>query len=193
MGCEAQACLLPESLPAPPACPALPGWTHRCHWHCTMQAAWPGTAPSAAEHETERQLGSAHSLADAVLSGLPAHDEAVAVARVAAASGRSIQEVAAWGRQQAAACDYAATGQRVAARGRIQASGGQVGGWRTCTGWHNKLHSQNCPTSTRPRCHAGALPFFYRRSLCTPRRPAGPTLQIWRGSWPGLQSGASGR
>ena len=69
--------------------------------HPLQAAAWPGTAPSATEYEAERQLGSAHSLAEAVLSGLPAHDEAVAVVRVAAASGRSIQEVAAWGRKQA--------------------------------------------------------------------------------------------
>ena len=156
-----------------------------------MQAAWPGTAPSAAEYEAERQLGSAHSLADAVLSGLPAHDEAVAVARVAAASGRSIQEVAAWGRKQAAACDYAAIGLRVAARGRIQAPGGQVGGRRKRSSWQNKLNS--ALFHTHPPCHAGTPPCPSRRSLYTRRPPAGPTPQSWRGSWPGRQSVASGR
>ena len=87
------------------------------------QAAWPGSAPPAGWYEVERQGGTAKSLAEAVLCGLPAHDEAVAVARVAAASGRSIQEVLEWSRQG----DYKATAYRVAARGRIQAPTGPVG------------------------------------------------------------------
>ena len=127
-----------------------------------MQAAWPGTAPSAAEDEAERQLGSAHALAEAVLSGLPAHDEAVAVARVAAASGRSIQEVAEWGRQQAAAGDYSSTGLRVAARGRIQAPGGQVGCGiaagrrkRRGRGWGGRINTELCHSFTLPCPAAG--------------------------------------
>ena len=89
-------------------------------------AAWPGSAPPAPAVAAERQQGSAHSLAQAVLSGLPADDETVAVARLAAASGKSIQEVAEWGRRRGGE-DYSVTAYRVAARGRIQAEGsGQV-------------------------------------------------------------------
>lgn len=66
-----------------------------------------------------------------MLCGLPAHDETVAVARVAAASGKSLHEVLEWNRQ----VDYTATAYRVAARGRIQAPGGPVGAGRLC-GWH---------------------------------------------------------
>jgi hypothetical protein len=88
------------------------------------QAAWPGSAPPATLYEAERQRGTAHSLAQAVLYGLPAHDEAVGVARLAAASGRSISEVLEWGRAQQA--DYTSTAYRVAARGRIQAPGEPV-------------------------------------------------------------------
>ncbi|PRW59368.1 rho GTPase-activating 27 isoform X6 [Chlorella sorokiniana] len=84
------------------------------------QAVWPGSAPPAEWYELERQRGTAHSLADAVLCGLPVYDETVAVARVAAASGKSLQEVLEWNRQ----VDYTATAYRVAARGRIQAPGG---------------------------------------------------------------------
>lgn len=87
-----------------------------------MQAAWPCAAPPAAVYAADRARGTAHSLAEAVLSGLPAHDEAVALARAAAAAGKSIQEVAAWGRE----ADYSATAYRVAARGRIQTGGTTV-------------------------------------------------------------------
>lgn len=59
-----------------------------------------------------------------MLYGLPAHDEAVGVARLAAASGRSMEEVLEWGRAQQA--DYTSTAYRVAARGRIQAPGAPV-------------------------------------------------------------------
>ncbi|KAL4860024.1 tRNA(adenine(34)) deaminase [Chlorella vulgaris] len=88
--------------------------------HCPV-ATWPGTAPSAAAYEAERQRGTAHSLAEAVLFGLPAHDEAVSMARMAALSGKSIQEVMEWSRAQVV--DYSSTAYRVAARGRIQAPG----------------------------------------------------------------------
>lgn len=91
-----------------------------------MQAAWPGSAPPAEWYELERQRGTAHSLADAVLCGLPAHDATVAVARVAAASGKTLHEVLEWNRQ----VDYTATAYRVAARGRIQAPGGPVSAGR---------------------------------------------------------------
>ncbi len=93
-----------------------------CRFAASRQAAWPSTAPPAPAYAAERARGSAHSLAEAVLSGLPAHDEAVALARAAAAAGKSLQEVAAWGRE----VDYTATAYRVAARGRIQADGAKV-------------------------------------------------------------------
>ena len=92
-----------------------------------LQAAWPSSAPPAPAYEAERKQGSAHALAQAVLSGLPVHDEAVAVARMAAAAGKSIQEVADWGRN----ADYTATAYRVAARGRIQAGDGRESGGRS--------------------------------------------------------------
>lgn len=96
-----------------------------------LQAAWPGTAPPAPAYAAERARGTAHSLAEAVLSGLPAHDEAVALARAAAAAGKSLQEVAAWGRQ----VDYSATAYRVAARGRIQAGDAKVRRQGEAAGW----------------------------------------------------------
>ncbi|KAL4419397.1 hypothetical protein ABPG77_003371 [Micractinium sp. CCAP 211/92] len=97
------------------------------------QAAWPGTAPPAPAYAAERARGSAYSLAEAVLSGLPAHDEAVALARAAAAAGKSLQEVAAWGRE----VDYTATAYRVAARGRIQADGAKESLYAEAASWAN--------------------------------------------------------
>lgn len=104
----------------------LPQTAPPCPLPAALQAAWPGSAPPAEWYELERQQGTAQSLADAVLWGLPAHDATVAVARVAAASGRSLHEVLEWNRQ----VDYTATAYRVAARGRIQAPGGPVGAGR---------------------------------------------------------------
>lgn len=71
-----------------------------------------------------------------MLSGLPADDEAVALARAAAAAGKSIQEVAEWSRRHS---DYGTTMYRVAARGRIQAGDGKAsvgrqGGWAVGVG-----------------------------------------------------------
>lgn len=97
------------------------------------QAAWPCAAPPAAVYAADRALGTAHSLAEAVLSGLPAHDEAVALARAAAAAGKSIQEVAAWGRE----ADYSATAYRVAARGRIQTGGTADSLYAEAASWAN--------------------------------------------------------
>ncbi|EFN57537.1 hypothetical protein CHLNCDRAFT_143156 [Chlorella variabilis] len=112
----------PEQARAAPPPPHLP-------------AAWPGAATPAAAYEAERQRGSAHSLAEAVLFGLPAHDEAVAVARMAASSGRSIQEVVAWAQEQSV--DYGATAYRVAARGRIQAPGAPESLYAEVASWAN--------------------------------------------------------
>ncbi|PSC76444.1 hypothetical protein C2E20_0493 [Micractinium conductrix] len=95
------------------------------------QAAWPGSAPPAPACEAELQAGTEHSLAQAVLSGLPADDEAVAVARMAAAAGRSIQEVAAMSRGE----DYGATAYRVALRGRIQAGGAEESLYAEAASW----------------------------------------------------------
>ncbi|KAL4425511.1 hypothetical protein ABPG75_009527 [Micractinium tetrahymenae] len=97
------------------------------------EAAWPGMAPPAPAYEAKRARGTAHSLAEAVLSGLPAHDEAVALARAAAAAGRSIQEVAAWSRE----VDYSVTAYRVAARGRIQAGDAKESLYAEAASWAN--------------------------------------------------------
>lgn len=92
------------------------GGSYRPTWWCHPATSAPPCPPAE------------HSLAQAVLSGLPADDEAVAVARMAAAAGRSIQEVAAMSRGE----DYGATAYRVALRGRIQAGGAEVRGWLSC-------------------------------------------------------------
>lgn len=49
-------------------------------------------APTAAQFEADQMKDTATSLAEAVLAGLPANDEAVQVARLAASTGKSIQE-----------------------------------------------------------------------------------------------------
>ncbi len=73
--------------------------THTLHPDCNphqfynpYQAYIPGSAPPAEEFEKELSAGGGYSAyAAAALAGLPAHDDAVQVARLAAFSGRSIE------------------------------------------------------------------------------------------------------
>lgn len=80
-------------------------------------------APSAAAFERLRAGGTAASLAEAVVAGLPPTDEAAALARAAAAQGQSLHDVVAWNRAQAPPPDYAVTAMHQGRMGRLTAPG----------------------------------------------------------------------
>ncbi len=86
-------------------------------------AATPCAAPSAAAFERILAGGTAASLAEAVVAGLPATDEAAALARAAAAQGHSIHDVVQWNRAQAPAPDYTATAMHQGRMGKLTAAG----------------------------------------------------------------------
>lgn len=139
-----------------------------------MQEAWPGSAPPAPIFEAAQQRGSEHALAQAVLMGLPAHDETLAVARAAAAAGKSIQEVAEWAR----GVDYTATAYRCKARGRIQAPGAPVRGAAAGCSW-----ASACPRSLPCAQLAGQA--LQRNRPALPRPPCGlqESLYAEAASW----------
>lgn len=62
---------------------------------------------------------------------MPAADETVAVARMAAAAGKSIQEVVEWTH----AVEYKATAYRVASRGRMQTGNAQESLYAEASSW----------------------------------------------------------
>jgi hypothetical protein len=105
------------------------------------------------------------SLAEAALAGLPPDDDAVALARLAAAAGRPVGEVAVWARRAggaaAAAGDYTSTVLHSAGRGRVQAAGAgggpgslyaEMGSWADPAG----MEAQLAAAAARKRRPLGA-------------------------------------
>jgi hypothetical protein len=94
------------------------------------QASMPNSAPPATAYlcELNPQGDGFHgSWAEAALAGLPPDDDAVRLARAAAAAGKPLEHVVAWSHAQS---DYASSMVHSAGRGRMQAVGcdGGAGG-----------------------------------------------------------------